>query len=195
MDRAYTTAIWTVRLHIVSGIASCDMSVCLSVCPHTTNRAPLPGFIVKFCTGSLLTQPKFVLKWTAVLLLLKCANFDIGQEQRTVLLSSCVQCHTDAVLSVRSLPKYFSERLLLDTEVRGQWQARSYAVRISVRHNECQNNYLSKVQWSLYVPPCSTWGNSAVCSHSVFMCFAWIWEQTTIISLYSINWLVFIAEI
>ena len=26
------------------------------------------------------------------------------------------------------------------------------------------------------------------------MCFVWIWEQTVIISLYSINWLVFIAE-
>ena len=26
------------------------------------------------------------------------------------------------------------------------------------------------------------------------MCFVWIWEQTAIISLYSINWLVFIAE-
>ena len=33
--------------------------------------------------------------------------------------------------------------------------------------------------------------NSAFCPHSVFMCFVWIWEQTTIISLYSINWLVF----
>ena len=32
------------------------------------------------------------------------------------------------------------------------------------------------------------------CPHSVFMCFVWIWEQTAIISLYSINWLVFITE-
>ena len=30
--------------------------------------------------------------------------------------------------------------------------------------------------------------------HSVFMCFVWIWEQTAIISLYNINWLVFITE-
>jgi len=28
----------------------------------------------------------------------------------------------------------------------------------------------------------------------VFMCFVWIWEQTAIISLYSIDWLVFITE-
>jgi hypothetical protein len=28
------------------------------------------------------------------------------------------------------------------------------------------------------------------CPHSVFMCFVWVWEQTAIISLYSINWLV-----
>ena len=35
---------------------------------------------------------------------------------------------------------------------------------------------------------------STFCPHSVFMCFVWIWEQTAIISLYSINWLVFITE-
>ena len=36
--------------------------------------------------------------------------------------------------------------------------------------------------------------NSTFCPHSVFMCFVWIWEQTAIISLYSINWLVCITE-
>ena len=35
---------------------------------------------------------------------------------------------------------------------------------------------------------------STFCPHSVFMCFVWIWEQTAIISLYSIDWLVFITE-
>jgi len=36
--------------------------------------------------------------------------------------------------------------------------------------------------------------NSTFCPHSVFMCFVWISEQTAIISLYNINWLVFITE-
>jgi hypothetical protein len=36
--------------------------------------------------------------------------------------------------------------------------------------------------------------NSTFCPHSVFMRFVWIWEQTAIISLYSINWLVFITR-
>jgi hypothetical protein len=36
--------------------------------------------------------------------------------------------------------------------------------------------------------------NSTFCPRSVFVCFVWIWEQTAIISLYSINWLVFIVE-
>ena len=40
-----------------------------------------------------------------------------------------------------------------------------------------------------------TFNNSTFCPHSVFMCFVWIWEQTAIISLYSINWLVCITEI
>ena len=51
-----------------------------------------------------------------------------------------------------------------------------------------------KAQWSLYVPSCLTFSNSTFCPHSVFMCFVWIWEQTAIISLYSINWLVCITE-
>ena len=38
-----------------------------------------------------------------------------------------------------------------------------------------------------------TFNNSTFCPHSVFMCFVWISEQTAIISLYSINWLVFIT--
>ena len=39
-----------------------------------------------------------------------------------------------------------------------------------------------------------TFNNSTFCPHTVFMCFVWIWEQTAIISLYSIDWLVFITE-
>ena len=39
-----------------------------------------------------------------------------------------------------------------------------------------------------------TFSNSTFCPHSVSMCFVWIWEQTVIISLYSIIWLVCIAE-
>ena len=64
-------------------------------------------------------------------------------------------------------------------------------------------------QWSLYVPHCShymyrtvvtictaslTFTNSTSCPHSVLICLVWIWEQTAIVSLYSINWLVFITE-
>jgi len=40
---------------------------------------------------------------------------------------------------------------------------------------------------SLYVPPGLTCNNSTFCPRSVFVCFVWIWEQTAIISLYSIN--------
>jgi hypothetical protein len=61
-------------------------------------------------------------------------------------------------------------------------------------------------QWSLYVPHsghymyrtvvtiCTaslTFNNSTFCPHSVFMCFVWISEQTAIISLCNVNWLVF----
>ena len=64
-------------------------------------------------------------------------------------------------------------------------------------------------QWSPYVPHsghymyspvvtiCTaslTFNNSTFCPHSVFMCFVWISEQTAIISLYNINWLVCITQ-
>jgi predicted GNAT family N-acyltransferase len=51
-----------------------------------------------------------------------------------------------------------------------------------------------KPQWSLYIPPGLTFNNSNFCPHSVLMCFVWMWEQTANISLYSINWLVFVTE-
>jgi hypothetical protein len=51
-----------------------------------------------------------------------------------------------------------------------------------------------KAQWLMYLLPGLTFTNSTFCPHSVFMCFVWISEQTAIISLYSINWLVFITE-
>ena len=53
------------------------------------------------------------------------------------------------------------------------------------RHDKA-NNHFSHFRESAW--------NSTFCPHSAFMCFVWIWEQTAIIFLYSINWLVFITE-
>jgi len=39
-----------------------------------------------------------------------------------------------------------------------------------------------------------TLNSSTFCPHSAFVCFVWISEQTVIISLYNINWLVCITE-
>jgi len=50
--------------------------------------------------------------------------------------------------------------------------------------------YPFKGTWLLYV----TCSNSKFYPHGVFMCFVLISEQTAIISLYSINWLIFITE-
>ena len=50
-------------------------------------------------------------------------------------------------------------------------------------------------KWSLYVSLFYiTLNNSTSCPHTVFMCFVWISEQTAIISLYNINWLVFVTQ-
>ena len=56
------------------------------------------------------------------------------------------------------------------------------------RNGEC---YPSKAQWSLYIPPDVTINNSTFCPHNVFVLIS---EQTAIISLHNINWLVCITE-
>jgi hypothetical protein len=65
--------------------------------------------------------------------------------------------------------------------------------------------FLCSVNWLVFVTEteyvyCAvrtehlTFTNPTFCPHTVFMCFVWIWEQTAIISLYSVNWLVFVTE-
>jgi len=56
-------------------------------------------------------------------------------------------------------------------------------------------------QWSLYVPHGGHYMYHQFNIHistfsplTVFMCFVWISEQTAIISLYNINWLVFVTQ-
>ena len=73
-----------------------------------------------------------------------------------------------------------------------------YKFRSSLFHNflTVSRLWISAVQ-SPVVTICTailTFTYSTFCPHSAFMCFVWISEQTAIISLYSINWLVFITE-
>ena len=65
----------------------------------------------------------------------------------------------------------------------------------SLLRGNIMNLQQSTAQWSLYVRPGLTFNSSTFCQNSMFMCFVWIWEQTAIIPLYSITWLVFITEI
>jgi hypothetical protein len=67
--------------------------------------------------------------------------------------------------------------------------------RIILTSGGCVRNWmwtLVQTMWTLQTG--LTFSSSTFCTHSVFMCFVWISEQTVIISLYSINWLVFIIE-
>jgi hypothetical protein len=63
-------------------------------------------------------------------------------------------------------------------------------------HFPSQGVDMSLVSATIYcnVPTGLTSNNSTFCPHTVFMCFVWISEQTAIISLYNINWLVFVTE-
>ena len=68
-----------------------------------------------------------------------------------------------------------------------------YSINLLVFITETECVYCAVRTGSLYTASL-TFSNSAFCPHSVFMCFVWIWEQTAIVSLYSINLLVFITE-
>ena len=58
-----------------------------------------------------------------------------------------------------------------------------------------QHSKSFKPQWLFYVLACLKLQNSTFCPHSVLICFVWISEQTAIISLYTINWSVYITEL
>ena len=82
----------------------------------------------------------------------------------------------------------------------------TYSVRFTVtitrlwRHRCLDRRITFRWILPLYSPVvtiCSaglTFNNSTFCPHSEFMSSVWIWEQTAIISLYSINWLVCITK-
>ena len=68
-----------------------------------------------------------------------------------------------------------------------------YSINWLVFMTETECVYCAVRTGSLYIASL-TFNNSTFCPHSVFMCFVCIWEQTAIIYLYNINWLVFITE-
>jgi len=87
------------------------------------------------------------------------------------------------------------------------WRSESYGSKVQMStglrhvicplgtHSECSSahNYIVHLRRSIRTSRINI--KKIVRSpHSVFVCFAWIWEQTAIISLYNINWLVFITE-
>jgi len=62
---------------------------------------------------------------------------------------------------------------------------------------ESKHSYNFKTLYSPARTICTaslTFTNPTFSLHTVLMCFMWIWEQSAIISLYNINWLVFATE-
>jgi len=127
-----------------------------------------------------------------VLELIKYSCFSLRRLVRDVRCTD--SCHS--WLPARST--YF----MLSTVQKGVFQKNESLVTVTrrrhhkyyaIRTSPCLYNPF-KAQWQIYVPPRLTFSNSPSCPHSVFVSLMWIWEQTAIISLYSINWLVCITE-
>ena len=80
--------------------------------------------------------------------------------------------------------------------VRTFWRRRSHLYLPSFESWTVQPVAQSTYRPAIPAPPLYiTFNNSTFRPHSVFVCFVWISEQTAIISLYSINWLVCVTEI
>ena len=89
-------------------------------------------------------------------------------------------------VSVAGLPKASAGNITTNSQNNTEYNMQHTSIILCCLH--CNP---SEAQHSLYVPPGLTFSNSTFCPYSVFMCFVWIWEQTAIISIYSINWLVY----
>ena len=70
-----------------------------------------------------------------------------------------------------------------------------------LNHLQPTGHYMNRTEvtiwtahWPLYVSPGLTVTSLRSANTAVFIYFVWIWEQTAIISLYSINWLVCITD-
>ena len=83
---------------------------------------------------------------------------------------------------IQDLTSLWHETVLCGPYIHQLWQT---IVSWLCKHNTAQ--------WLLYVPP-ELKTQILRSDHTLCLCVLWIWEQTAIISLYSINWLVFITE-
>ena len=70
-----------------------------------------------------------------------------------------------------------------------QWYSNWWSRKIGILNIEVHKREVSAICTNIL-----TFNNSTFCPYRVCMCFVWIWEQTAIISLYNIDWLVFITE-
>jgi hypothetical protein len=78
--------------------------------------------------------------------------------------------------------------------MRVQWCERAKSHQIAKSDAFSTHINLSKARWLLHVLRSLLFKHSTSCPNNVCMSFMCIWEQIAIISLYSINWLVFITE-
>ena len=162
----------------------------------------------RLCSGTLRCDPVlrgwyFPAFWRTVVLLLgrvETVDFSALEHETSKRRETRSQqhCHLpqDVIFSMEWDCVYGSPEYRPLTNL---WRDRMGVPAIRVRKRRVSvifiwDLWLYIAQWSLYVPPGLAFSNSLFCPHSVFMCFVWIWEQTAIISLYSINWLVFITE-
>ena len=86
--------------------------------------------------------------------------------------------------------------LWLAWDLVASWVQRNWCVVFKIQLFDCSKllQPIGHYMYSTVVNICTaslTFSNPTFCPHCVFICLVWIWEQTAIISLYSINWLFF----
>jgi hypothetical protein len=112
---------------------------------------------------------------------------------RHLILSSASWIHSSSLISLRFCTHFFSLPCLLHTD----YEASHYAdFSIFVTTSCSMQSHFNPLQPSGHYMYCTTGFNQQfhVLPTQCIYVFVWIWEQTAIISLYNINWLVYITE-
>jgi hypothetical protein len=142
-----------------------------------------------FSTQTFHPNPHFSVFWTFYdFIACSAVQFELNVVQSPLVASIRSERTLPPTRKVADFHRSAEQRVYPDNTVTGQVALVPAGADLPIDH-------VVPTRFNSSEPSGLTFNKSTFCPHSVFMCFVWISEQTAIISLYNINWLVFITQI
>jgi hypothetical protein len=169
---------------------------CVMLCYVVTLCCVMLGYVV---LNTLFTKTKIDLNWTLFKSTIKLYFTNTNQNnatQNTKCSDTEMRLHTaDRPAGTPSTNDYASIAVFRSYSRSHTQNSERTEHLATLLHTPIMLRILALYSPAVTICTASwTFTKSTFCPHSVFMCFVWISEQTAIISLYSINWLVFVTE-